>query len=63
MTDFIARLKRRKLVQWAVAYVAFAFALIQGVDVVAQQFGWPEGVRRGITLVLVIGFFVMFVLA
>ena len=63
MTDFIARLKRRKLVQWAVAYVAFAFALIQGADVVAQQFGWPEGVRRGITLALVLGFFVVLVLA
>jgi len=63
MTDFIARLKRRKLVQWAVAYVAFAFALIQGADVVAQQFGWPEEVRRGITLALVLGFFVVLVLA
>jgi hypothetical protein len=27
-TGFFARLKQRKLVQWAVAYVAFAFALI-----------------------------------
>ena len=63
MTDFIARLKQRKLVQWAVAYVAFAFALIQGADVVAQQFGWLEGVRRGITLALVLGFFVVLVLA
>jgi TolB-like protein len=63
MTDFIVRLKQRKLVQWAIAYVAFAFALIQGVDVVAQQFGWPEEVRRGITLTLVLGFFVVLVLA
>jgi TolB-like protein len=62
-TGFCARLKQRKLVQWAVAYVAFAFALIQGADVVAQQFGWPEGVRRGITLALVLGFFVVLVLA
>src|SRR4029079_10151991 len=48
---------------WAVAYVAAAFALLQGVDIVAQQFGWPEGVRRGITLALVVGFFVTLVLA
>lgn len=41
-TGFLARLKQRKLVQWSLAYVAFAFALIQGVDVVAQQFGWPD---------------------
>ena len=63
MTDLWQGLKQRKLVQWAVAYVAFAFALIQGVDVVAQQFGWPEGVRRGITLALALGFFVVLVLA
>ncbi len=63
MNEFLQRLKQRKLVQWAVAYVAAAFALLQGIDIVAQQFGWPEGVRRGITLAFVVGFFVMLVLA
>jgi TolB-like protein len=63
MNDVWQRLKRRKLVQWAIAYVAAAFALLQGIDIVAQQFGWPEGVRRGITLALVVGFFVTLVLA
>src|SRR5437773_1310354 len=63
MNEFLQRLKQRKLVQWAIAYVAAAFALLQGIDIVAQQFGWPEGVRRGITLGLVVGFFVTLVLA
>src|SRR5258705_3734138 len=63
MTEFFQRLKQRKLVQWAIAYVAVAFALLQGIDIVAQQFGWPEGVRRGITLGLIVGFFVTLVLA
>jgi len=63
MNEFFQRLKQRKLVQWAIAYVAAAFALLQGIDIVAQQFGWPEGVRRGITLALIIGFFVTLVLA
>lgn len=63
MTDLLQRLRERKLVQWAIAYVAFAFALLQGVDIVAQQFGWPDGVRRGITLALAFGFFVAMVLA
>ncbi|MEO6969494.1 MAG: tetratricopeptide repeat protein [Chthoniobacterales bacterium] len=63
MTEFLQRLKERKLVQWAVAYVAAAFALLQGIDIIAQQFGWPEGVRRGITLAMVVGFFVTLVLA
>ena len=63
MTEFLQRLKQRKLVQWALAYIAAAFALLQGIDIVAQQFGWPEGVRRGITLAMVVGFFVTLVLA
>ena len=63
MTEFLARLKQRKLVQWSIAYVAFAFALLQGVDVVAQQFGWPESIRRGVTLALALGFCVTLVLA
>ena len=32
MNDFLERLKQRKLVQWAIAYVAAAFALLQGID-------------------------------
>ena len=63
MTELLARLKQRKLVQWALAYIAFAFALLQGMDVVAHQFGWPDGLQRGITLALVVGFFVAIVLA
>ena len=63
MNEFLQRLKQRKLVQWGVAYIAAAFALLQGIDIVAQQFGWPEGVRRGLTLALVVGFFVALVLA
>ena len=63
MTEFFQRLKQRKLVQWTVAYVAAAFALLQGIDLVAQQFGWPDSVRRGITLAMVVGFFVTLVLA
>ena len=63
MTDLWQRLKQRKLVQWAVAYIAAAFALLQGIDIIAQQFGWAEGLQRGITLAMVLGFFVVLVLA
>ena len=62
-TGLLVRLRQRKLVQWALAYVAFAFALLQGVDVVAQQFAWPDGLRRGITLALALGFVIALVLA
>src|SRR5215510_8767240 len=63
MNEFLQRLKQRKLVQWAIAYVAAAFALLQGIDIVGQQFDWPEGVRRSITVALIVGFFVTLVLA
>ncbi len=63
MSGFVQRLKERKLVQWAIAYVAAAFALLQGVDIIAQRFGWPESIERALIVVLAIGFFVTIVLA
>jgi TolB-like protein/Tfp pilus assembly protein PilF len=60
---FFERLKQRKLVQWALAYIAAAFALIQVVDIVAQHFGWPEYTMRLVIIVLALGFFVTLVLA
>jgi TolB-like protein/Tfp pilus assembly protein PilF len=43
--------------------VAFAFALLQGIDIVAQRFGWPPAIERYLILALVVGFFVVLVLA
>jgi len=63
MAELFVRLRQRKLVQWALAYVAFAFALLQGVDIVAQRFTWPGAVERGLIVVLAIGFLVALVLA
>ena len=63
MPEFLARLRQRKLVQWAVAYVAFAFALLQGIDIVAQRFAWPDAIERALILASCVGFFVTLVLA
>ena len=63
MNDFIQRLRERKLVQWALAYVAAGFAVLQGIDIIAQRFGWPESIERALIVVLAIGFFVTLVLA
>ena len=63
MEEFIDRLRQRKLVQWALAYLAGAFALIQILDVVGQRFGWPAPAIRIIIIVLTVGFFVALVLA
>jgi TolB-like protein/Tfp pilus assembly protein PilF len=61
--NFFERLKTRKLVQWLLAYVAGAFALLQGVDIVAQRFGWPESIERGLIVALGVGALVTVVLA
>ncbi|MEP6938161.1 MAG: tetratricopeptide repeat protein [Rudaea sp.] len=63
MNEFIERLKQRKLIQWGLAYVAAAFALIQVLDIVAQRFAWPEQTIRVVILVLAVGFFVALVVA
>ncbi|HKV66107.1 MAG TPA: hypothetical protein VJN66_06975 [Rhodanobacteraceae bacterium] len=63
MSAIWARLRRRKLVQWALAYVAAAFALIQVIDVVASRFDWPAQLERIIILGLAVGFVVTLVIA
>ena len=63
MNEFLQRLKQRKLVQWAVAYLAAAFALLQGIDIVAQRFGWPDSIERILIIASCIGFFLVMVLA
>jgi len=63
MEALIRRLKERKLVQWALAYAAAAFAVVQAFDIVANRFHWPEGVVRWCILILLFGFAVTLVLA
>jgi hypothetical protein len=53
MNEFFQRMKKRKLVQWGIAYIAAGFALLQGIDIVAQQFGWPEGPLYIINLAII----------
>jgi hypothetical protein len=61
--DLFNKLKQRKLVQWMLAYMAAAFALLQGIDIVAQRFGWPEQTMRFVIIALSVGLFVTLVLA
>jgi len=63
MSGFFDSLKKRKMVQWSLAYVAAAFALLQGIDIVAQRFEWPESITRALIIACVIGFFVSLLLA
>ena len=60
---FLAHLKQRKLVQWALAYLAGAWVLLQVLDLVGGRFGWPDGLMRGCLVAAGIGFFVTLLLA
>src|SRR6185312_2339283 len=63
MTEFIARLKQRKLVQWAIAYLAAAWVLLQAIDLAVDSYDWPHGVMRIAFGLIALGFVVALVLA
>jgi TolB-like protein/Flp pilus assembly protein TadD len=57
------RLRRRKLVQWGLAYAAGAWGLQQGLAYVSTLLGWPVQVQRLTGLALLIGLPIALVLA
>jgi len=59
----VDRLRQRKIVQWALAYLAGAFALLQAVDLIGQRFGMSDTIVRVLIVVLAVGFFAALVLA
>jgi len=61
--DVFERLRQRKIVQWALAYLAAAFALIQMFDLVGQRFGWPDWIARATIVAAAVGFVIVLVLA
>jgi hypothetical protein len=56
MDSFLDRLKRRKLFQWALAYVATAWLVAQVLDVVAEPWGPSGGLVRTAQALLALGF-------
>jgi TolB-like protein/tetratricopeptide (TPR) repeat protein len=62
-SSLLVRLKQRKLVQWALAYLAGAWLLLQLLDILAQPFAWPDLVLQATTVLLGVGFFATLVLA
>jgi adenylate cyclase len=59
----LERIKERKLFQWAVAYLAGAWLLLQIIGLVGQPFAWPDLVMRAATVLVGIGFPAALVLA
>src|SRR5215468_11638358 len=49
------RIKRHKVVEWTLAYVAFGYALLHGVQMLRETFEWPLLVPRLTVVALVLG--------
>ena len=58
-----ANLRRRKVVQWGLAYAATAWTLLQALEYAVETFHWPESVRQLTTIVAVIGLPLVLVVA
>ena len=63
LRDLLAQLGKRKIVQWAVAYAAGAWLLLQVVDIVGPRWGLTDFLSRSLDVVLVVGFVAALVLA
>lgn len=60
---FLDGLRRRKVVQWGIAYVAGAWGLLQGFAYLSSVFGWSSALQRPVTTALLIGLPIALVLA
>ncbi len=61
--DAWAKLRRRKVVQWGLAYLAGAWALLQVIGFAADAFHWPDATKQLSMLTLAIGLPVAMTLA
>ena len=61
--SFLFRLKKRKIVEWALAYLGVAWMLLQVVDVVGDKFLLSLALQRGLIVLLAFGFFMTLVVA
>lgn len=57
------RLKKRKLIQWGLAYLAAAFVVYQAVEVMADPWRVSPSLRTAIHVLLILGFLVTLLLA
>jgi TolB-like protein/Tfp pilus assembly protein PilF len=55
-TSFLHQLRERKLVQWALGYLAGAWVIVEFADLMTDTFGWPVAVLRVLTILLAFSF-------
>jgi TolB-like protein/Tfp pilus assembly protein PilF len=58
-----SQLRRRKVVQWGLAYAAGAWTVLEALGFVGETFGWPFAVRQVATIVLALGLPIALVVA
>src|SRR5688572_2743477 len=58
-----ARLKAHKVVQWTLAYLAIAYTLLHGAEMLVGSLNWSHGLLRIFTLILILGIPVVITLA
>ncbi len=51
----LARLKRRKLVQWGATYLAGVWLLPQIPGLLTNAFHWPDAMQQGASVLLAVG--------
>jgi hypothetical protein len=56
-------LRRRKVVQWGLVYVAGAWGFLQGLQYLSATYDWPRQIQQLTTLALLIGLPIVLVLA
>ncbi|MGO4552097.1 tetratricopeptide repeat protein [Lysobacter sp. 2RAF19] len=59
----IRQLRKRKVAQWVLGYTAVAWALLQGVGMLAGTYGWSAMPMRVGVALAVLGFFITLVVA
>src|SRR5690348_12549985 len=63
VVEFLADLKRRKLVQWALAYLAAAWAVLQALGLATDSYGWPRHIMQIAFAATALGFAITLLLA
>lgn len=51
----LERIKHHKVAQWTLAYAALAYTLLHGAEMLSSSLGWPHGLVRAFTILLLIG--------
>ena len=63
MSDFLANLRQRKLVQWALAYAAGAWVALQVLDMAVANYDWPRTVMHAAFGLAALGLLIALILA